>query len=1491
MTRWLPIAGLRHAAIPGRRSLNSALNRAVSGAGLMLELAATTVATAGSAALLGEPVWVSRTLRDVGANADALIRAAAAVTLEAVGGEPARRCSSNGPRCWIEVRGLRNERGSDVVATVLTSLRSTPGVQSAFVNRRIDRVVVTVDPGGPGPAQLCRIIADAERRTGVSGRKSASAGLPGDDAVLMARVLAATLATAGLGVSVAGSALRLPGLPNLATVPAAVLDHVPQLRRELERRLGPEGADLLVSALNATTAALTVAPTTAAAEAALRTMLAVEAWNGRTAWSRHEPALSRGCPSEDADDIVAAEKPLPPEGSGERYAKRAVTTGLGAAAVMGALSHGLRSAATAMLVTVPKPMRASREAFGCALSRGLTTSHDALVIRPRALRTFDRVDVVVIDPRLLYTDGLIVSRVRDVPDAQRANAWACARAALDAGDLSPGWHRLATIAGAGQVGEVLVSPLRDPLATALVAEARRTKRRVVSLDDDGLRSLAKGFDDLRVVDGSVDHALASVVADLQGEGATVALLTTTSWRAARTADVTIGLARPDRPPPWGADVIITDLAAAWRVLHALPAARTATKRGIQVSVSSSVIGALMMIPGVAGNGTASVDLGAAATLWSGYRAGSAVFHGDLPPPEPGQDWHALTVTEVQRLLPRPPDEDTAEASASNESRLADVPIVGLVGRAGLASWHYGRDFLAEMRADLDDPITPILATGALASALLGSPLDAVLVGGVLLVNAAMSSQQQLHAERVLRRLLAVEDPLARRRVGALDDHRDEKVTARRLRLGDIIEIRSGEVIPADGRILRAANVEVDESQLTGESLPVTKQTQPTPGVPLAERACMVYAGGTVVAGSVLAVVTASGPNTEVRRAMAMNPARGREIGLAHQLRRITRRALPWSLAGGGLVGLLSVLRGTPLRQSVASAVALIVAAVPEGLPLVVTLAQLAAARRLTARSVLVRNTRSIEGLARLDVVCFDKTGTLSENRLELKAIRPVNGFTLDAVLDAATGTTYARHNHRVEHATDEAVQRAAEDPGWRVNGWRPQQRPSREAFLPFQSGRPFAAALVGTRLTIKGAPEALSAALGADVAELADMIDEMAAQGLRVLAVAERHLSRAEADTAARDPEEFERLCGAGLNAIGLLGLADTPRPESRRVLNELTRLGIGIRLITGDHPVTAVASAKEIGHEVVAEQVITGTQWEAMTADERADAVASRLVFARMTPEQKVEVVQTLEQLGRVTAMVGDGANDAAAIRAATVGIGVAARGSDPARTAADIVLLDGRIEALLDALEEGKQLWRRVQSSVSMLLGGNTGEVCFALLTSVLTGRSALNARQMLLVNMLTDALPASALAVSTQTSSAEVDFDEAAVWRAIGIRGATTTIGASLAWLMASMTGTPRRAATVALIGLVSTQLAQTLVDSHGRLVLVTALGSFVVLAVVVSTPVVSQVFGCTPVGPVGWGQALLATATASALLALAPALLSAARAAHSSMTSMPTRKSMA
>lgn len=1486
MTCCLP-SGLPRVPIPGRL-LRSGLDRGVRGAALMVNAAAATaVATAGGAALRGGDV-LGRSVRDVRGSVEAAARVTAAVARETVGGRPARRVSANGPRFWIEVRGLRTALGPSIGARVVASLRGTDGVESAFLIQRIQRVVVTVEAGGPGIAALCALVADAERASGLTGRQSAAPPLPGDDSVLIARVAAAALAAASLGASVTAAAMRVPGLPDWTAVPATVLDHVPQLRREVEKRIGVDGADLLLVTLNAAASAMTVAPATAAAEAALRAMLAVEAWNGRVSWARHEPELCREWPT--ADHPPLHRKPWPAHGAGEHYANRAVATGVVGASALGMLARSVKFAATATLISVPKPMRAGREAFGCAVSRGLASSHDALVIRPRALRTLDRVDAVVVDPRMLYTDGLVVSRVRGVSNGRRGEVWAAAQAALDGGNLHPGWHRLTEIPGAGSDGEVLVSPLRDPLATAVIAEARKSRHRVVSLDDDGLRSLAQGFDELRVVEGSIDEALTAAIADLRSHGATVAFLTADGAQAAHAADLTIGLARPERPPPWGADVMVTDLAAAWRLLHAMPAARRVTDKGIQASVSSSFVGALMMIPGVPGTPTVSVNLGVAATLWSGFRAGMSVFRTAVPLPEPGQDWHALTGAEVQRLLPRPL-QAAENDSPAQQNRIVRAPCVGRLADRVTASVRYGRDFVDEMRADLDDPITPILATGAVASALLGSPLDAVLVGGVLLVNAALSSQQQLHAERVLHRLLAVQDPLARRRVGALDEHRHERVAADRLRPGDIVEIRSGEVVPADGRVLSAVDVEVDESQLTGESLPVTKQIDPTPGVPLAERACMVYAGSTVVAGTAVVVVTAAGPTTELRRAMAMSPSRTREIGLQRQLRRITGRALPWSLTGGGLVGALSVVRGTPLRESVASAVSLIVAAVPEGLPLVVTLAQLAAARRLTARSVLVRNPRSVEALARLDVVCFDKTGTLTENRLEVKAVRPVDDFTVEAVLDAAVRTTYARHNHRVEHATDEAVKHAAEDPKWRAHGWQRSEHPSRDAYLPFQSGRPFAAALVGDRLTIKGAPEALSQALTGGAARIAPMIDSMAAQGLRVLAVAQRRLSPDEAAAAVADPSEFERLCADHLDPVGLLGLADTPRPASPWVLSELDRLGVGVRLITGDHPVTALAAAGELGLEVAADQVITGSDWQTMTADERAEAVDARRVFARMTPEQKVEVVQTLEKSGRVTAMVGDGANDAAAIRAASVGVGVASRGSDPARTAADVVLLDGCIEAFLDAVDEGQQLWRRVQSAVSMLLGGNAGEVCFALLTSLLTGRSALNARQMLLVNMLTDALPASALAVSTQTSSADVDFDEAALWRAIGVRGATTTLGASLAWVMASMTGTPRRAGTVALISLVSSQLAQTLVDSHGRLVVLTAVGSFAVLVVVVNTPGVSQVFGCTPVGPVGWGQALLATGVAGSLRVLAPAMISTARTFYSSTTSMPARSKSA
>jgi Ca2+-transporting ATPase len=1229
-------------------------------------------------------------------------------------------------------------------------------------------------------------------------------------------------------------------------------EQIPAVRRHLVRAVGNEGTDLLLTVLNAAANVLTMSPTAAAAEAATRSLLAGEAWTVRQAWHRHEPDFAAHSPQ--GRDPMRGTTVFA-DGPGEEYANQAGWIGLGAAAVIGAVFGSPAAAGAAALVAAPKPSRAVREGFGCALTRGLTAHHDTVIVRPRALRALDRIDAIVIDPRALYTDDLMVTRVRGLANSRRTSAWQAAQAALEAGLIGPGWHRCGSIPSAGNAGEVLVSPARDPLATAVVSAARRTGARVISVNDDGLRSLRKGFDSLHPVTGSLDDTLAETVSTLRLDGATVVMLTTSEMAAQHEADITLGITG-GHGPPWGADVFVPDLGAAWRILRAIPAARTASARGIRLSLSGSAIGTLMLIPGVPGYGPDAVNTSVFAGLWTGFRSGTRVFGEPLPSPEPDHEWHGLPVEEVRRLLPRPPC--VPEPHQSRPSTLLAPARLAL--GAGSKAWSLAGDLAGEFRSNLADPITPILATGAIASALLGSPLDAALVSSVLLTNAALSAEQQLHAERTLRRLLIVQDPPARRRIGELADHTSEDVPAAALRLGDIIEVRPGEVIPADARLIEADNVEVDESRLTGESLPVPKHTDPTPGAPLAERAGMLYAGCTVVAGTGLAVVTAVGNGTEVMRAVAMAPSATRRIGLHYQLARITSRALPWTLGGGALVGLLSMLRGSQLRAAASSAVAVSVAAVPEGLPLVATLAQLAAARKLSGRHVLIRNPNSVEALARLNVVCFDKTGTLSENRLRVKRVRALHGYEPDAVLAAAASTIVA-HDGKTDHATDEAIRQAAGG----------SSAVDRDAYLPFQSGRPFAASLTGTSLTIKGAPEVLSAALAAKTADLTPLITELAAEGLRVLVVAQRTLTSRQAERAAADPAAMERLCRTGLKPVGLLGLADSPRDSAAALLAELGVRGIGVRLITGDHPLTAAVIAGDLGLAVAEDQVVTGTEWEAMSADERAAAVAERVVFARMSPEHKVDVVQTLERAGLVTAMVGDGANDAAAIRAASVGIAVAASGSDPARSAADMLLLDGHIEALLAALDEGEQLWLRVQSAVSVLLGGNAGEVMFALLTALVTGRSVLNARQMLLVNMLTDALPAAALAVSSQDGGRALDRDEAAMWRAIAVRGTATTTGATLAWLMGRLTGTQRRAATIALIGLVSTQLAQTMVDSRSPLVVATAAGSFLTLAGVISLPGLSQVFGCTPIGPLGWGQAFLATGVASLLSLYAPAVL--------------------
>ncbi|WP_243747515.1 cation-translocating P-type ATPase [Mycolicibacterium sp. CBMA 226] len=1199
-------------------------------------------------------------------------------------------------------------------------------------------------------------------------------GIPEGPPGLPASVLAAAANSLGAGVAVAGRALRLPALP--ASMPALVIaiDYQPQLRRALENRLGTQSTETLLALAGAASYTLSLAPGSLAVNAAVHIFRALELQAAQAVWRKRDVACETLPPP------VTRPRPLPP-GPVERYCDRSALAQAAATGVVGA-AGGVDAAAAAVMVTAPKAARYCREVFAAALGRALAREHGVLTLNRDALRRLDRVDAVVFEPETLQDNGS-----------------------------------------------------HDPLAAALLDEARSAGVEVIALDTDDLGELRPRFDELKPAAG--ESAFVNAITELQAEGRTVAAVTTASSGALAAADIAIALQPNAGPTSPHAHLVAPDLLGVWRILHAVRPARQASRRGVELAAAASLLGALLMVPGVRGRGPGPITAGAGAAVWSGYRHACRVLHDGVPSGEVMHEWHAMSADQVRTLLPAPGDSDVPAQRKKAPRR----PLSGMA---------------AAVRHELADPLTPVLAVGATASAILGSPVDAILVGSVLTGNAVLAATQRLRAERLLRRLLAVQRPPARIRIGSSC----RTVSSDAIRPGHVIAVYPGEVVPADARLLEATDLEVDESALTGESLPVEKSVGATPGAPLADRACMIHAGTTVVAGAAVGVVTEVGNRTQVHRAAALGSTAHDpgDVGLQHQLRDLTNRAWPASVAGGTLVGLLGLLKRDGLRSAVGSAVAVSVAAVPEGLPLVATLAQQASARRLTEFGALVRSSPAVEALGRVDVVCFDKTGTLSMNRLQLAEVIPQKSSSRADVIRSAGWATPPANGDGHEHATDAAVAEVAADHGVGSDG--------RSAVLPFRSGRPYSAALVGRHVYVKGAPEAVMAACSGDRRRIRATVKDMAAQGLRVLAVAGRELTEEQA-TNCRDAAVLETYCAEELSVVGFVGLADTPRPEAADLLTALAERDIDTRIITGDHPVTAAAIAQEMGLSVEPADVITGTDWEALSRRDQEKAVGAHVVFARMSPEHKVQIVETLERSGRVCAMVGDGANDAAAIRAASIGVGVVAAGSDPARTAADVMLTDGRITALLDAVDEGRQLWRRVQAAVSVLLGGNAGEILFAVLGTGMTGRSPLSTRQLLVVNLLTDALPAAALAVSAPTESVSAAGrgpDQAALWRTVGLRGVTTALAATAAWWLARLTGRRRRASTVGLVALVAAQLGQTLLDSHGPLVVATAAGSLVALGALISTPVLSQLLGNTPLGPVGWAQAL-APAAAAVLVA--------------------------
>ncbi len=1435
-------------------------------------------------------------------------------TLKKLFAPRARRSWIGRTRAHIELRELSQSEQAVFAERVQEAMRELLRVQAVELNIPLRRIVVGFDDDAYSLSELIAIVEHAERAAGVEDAhfRDEIWEHPGDvesvERLLLGLCVDAAGAAAGLGLKF--SLLPASRIGGTLGSLFSIAQTTARLRKPLDDRFGPQRANLMLDVAAAMAHAVAQRPGSVFVELSHKFARLGESQARRRIWEQREQELF-AVPAPAA--ALAPAEPRPralPRGPIEEYADRAWIVSLGGFAVSFLTTRSVQRAIAALFAGLPQPARLGREVFCAELARALAR-RQALVVDLSALRRLDRIDCLVLEGDLVARDRYEIRELLVVSGGDEAEARKALTALLDV--ERPTERRSVGDFTFGALG-VLDCPVPDELVELASGLGRRGGLVVGLLQQDKLVCLAEvelipqtGIDELItaaheagmrvVVAGSDEALLAGLPADdtigggdelvrgirrLQREGRGVCLVATSRSVHVDAADLTIGLMREGEPPPWGAHVICRDdLSDVRFLIHAAVAARQIAKQGVNIALGAATLGALVSaggaVPLTARRVIAVVNAASVVSMANGVRGSFALARRALPAPRDRTPWYALDARSVLVKL------RTSEQGLVRREALRRRRPNLLETRSPVA------EFFEAVTDELFNPLAPLLAAGAGLSAAVGSFGDAGMIGGVVVLNALVGGTQRFRTERRLRSLSLGQRRYARVRRGAavLDTPEQELVR------GDILLLDAGDVVPADCRILSEEALEVDASSMTGESLPVKKSALASFESHVADRTSMLYDGTSIAAGRAVAVVVATGDDTEARRgagAVKRDPSRG---GVERRLRSLIHMTGPVALGAGVSLIAAGLLRGRKLDELVGSGVSLAVAAVPEGLPLIATAAQLAAASRLAERGVLVRNVRSIEALGRVDALCLDKTGTITVGRIELGSISEatrespetfgefeygVLGAALRAASEVRVGGTRA-------DPTDAALYRAAAKHGisaeHSAGGWL------RLRELPFEADRGYQAVLGETRagllLSVKGAPERLlarvtsmrSAGQVLAVAEsertaLLARASELAASGLRVLAVAE---STAASDL---DLTDLSRLC-----LRGFIAFRDPVRLASAQAVADLQAAGVGTFMLTGDHPSTAESVAREVGLLPPGGIVMSGSAL-AQFSDEELDACLGRVrVFARVTPAQKVRIVRALQRSGRVVAMVGDGANDAPAIRLANVGIAVGKQSTAAARAAADVVLTDESIECLVHAIVEGRAMWASVRDAVSILVGGNLGEIGFTLAAGLFDGRPPLNPRQLLLVNLLTDVAPAMAIALrppSLQTlHQLRKEGPEASLGQAlnrdIALRALVTALGAGTAWFVGRVGGR-ERANTVGLLALVGTQLGQTLVSGKlSRPVVVTSVASAAVLAAIVQTPGVSHLFGCRPLGPFGWATAIGASAGATALAGYFPELVNA------------------